>query len=79
MEAKTTIEWLATTHEYRVTIGRQTYNVYARSSHFRTEWKFTVEGGGMMRRHVCNEDGATYKRVMAAWKASNNANNLLVG
>ena len=31
--------------------------------------RWTVEGGGNMRRHVCDEEGATHKRVVNALKA----------
>jgi len=30
------------------------------------EWEWTVEGGGQLRRHICDDNGATHKRAVEA-------------
>jgi len=82
------VSWRRTVHSYDVELlskdkygrrVRRRYEVRREQSTWKpNEWRWTVEGGGQLRRHICEESGATHKRAVQAvliWlgKAEENA------
>jgi len=70
--------WKRTAHTYDVQITDidkyrckrvHHYTVKREQSTYHPEWMWTVRGGGPLRDHVCDPDGKTHKRAVAAVEA----------